>query len=137
MYLEFSLFFISCQKKEKRRKKIISCIVIANTIIIIMGNVWGQLFPPKPHFTEKEIPSLEGKVFIVTGGNSGVGLEIVKILYARGGTVYMAGRSATKIDVEIEAIKAATLNPTGQLKNLVLDLSDLTTIKPAVDAFFA
>ncbi|OKL64373.1 hypothetical protein UA08_00762 [Talaromyces atroroseus] len=59
-----------------------------------MGNVWGQLFPPEPHFTEKEIPSLEGGVFIVTGGNSGVGLEIVKILYAPGGTVYMAAVDA-------------------------------------------
>lgn len=61
----------------------------------------------------------------------------MKNLYARGGTVYMAGRSAPKIAAEIEAIKVATPNPTGQLKSLVLDLSDLRTIKPAVDAFLA
>ena len=65
------------------------------------------MYPPSPHFTEKDLPSLVGKVFIVTGGNAGVGLELVKILFSKGGTVYMAGRSATKIAAEIEAIQAA------------------------------
>ncbi len=36
----------------------------------------AQLFPPSPIFTEKNISSLEGKVFIVNGGNAGVGLEL-------------------------------------------------------------
>ncbi|KAK9366934.1 hypothetical protein V1509DRAFT_628415 [Lipomyces kononenkoae] len=104
-----------------------------------MGETWSQLFPPSPHFTEKEIPSLVGKVFIVTGGNAGVGLELVKILYSRGGTVYMAGRSATKIATEIEAIKAAaeTETPEGQLKSLIVDLSDLSTIPGCVSTFLA
>jgi hypothetical protein len=58
------------------------------------------MFPPAPDFTEKECPDLLGKVisppfltfpsstnidfecqvFIVTGGYSGVGFELVKIL---------------------------------------------------------
>ncbi|KAK9240422.1 hypothetical protein V1525DRAFT_394915 [Lipomyces kononenkoae] len=104
-----------------------------------MGGVWTQLFPPSPHFTENEIPSLVGKVFIVTGGNAGVGVELVKILYSRGGTVYMAGRSATKIATEIEAIKAAaeTDSPAGELKSLIVDLSDLSTIPGCVSTFLA
>lgn len=97
------------------------------------------MFPPSPHFTEKELPSLVGKVFIVTGGNAGIGLELVKILYYRGGTVYMAGRSATKITAEIETIQAAAgTEPTaGKLKSLLVDLSDLSTIKSAVSIFLA
>lgn len=39
---------------------------------------WTQLFPPSPHFTEAQTPSLAGKVYIVTGG---VCIELVKILY--------------------------------------------------------
>ncbi|KAF2653724.1 NAD(P)-binding protein [Lophiostoma macrostomum CBS 122681] len=68
--------------------------------------VWTQLFPPSPHFTEAQTPSLAGKVFIVTGGNSGVGFELAKILYSKGGNVYIASRSATRIATAIADIKA-------------------------------
>lgn len=52
-----------------------------------------QFFPPKPTFTEKNVPMQRGKVFIVTGGNSGVGFELCKLLYGTGATIYMAARS--------------------------------------------
>lgn len=54
-----------------------------------------QIYPPKPGFTEKNVPtgSQRGRVFIVTGGNAGIGLELTKILYAAGATVYIASRS--------------------------------------------
>jgi NAD(P)-dependent dehydrogenase (short-subunit alcohol dehydrogenase family) len=94
-----------------------------------------QLFPPSPTFTEKELPSLAGKVFIVTGGNSGVGFELVKILYSKGGTVYIACRSPNKIGPELEEIKAAATTTPGQIKTLRLDLADLATIGPCVSAF--
>ena len=56
-------------------------------------STWTQHFPPKPSFTEATVPSQKGRVFIVTGGNTGVGFELCKILYGKGGTVYMAARS--------------------------------------------
>lgn len=56
-------------------------------------STYNQFFPPKPTFTEKEVPSQAGRVFIVTGGNSGVGYELCKILYGKGATVYMTTRS--------------------------------------------
>lgn len=54
-----------------------------------------QIYPPKPTFTEVGVPasSQHGRVFIVTGGNAGIGLELTKILYAAGATVYIASRS--------------------------------------------
>jgi NAD(P)-dependent dehydrogenase (short-subunit alcohol dehydrogenase family) len=102
-----------------------------------LGAIIEQLNPPNPTFTEKEVPSLVGKVFIVTGGNSGVGLELVKILYSKGGTVYIAGRSPTKVAAEIEAIKSTYIASLGQLKGLHLDLSDLTTVPTCVSTFLA
>ena len=42
-------------------------------------NLCAQRFPPSPSFTEKHVPSQQGKVFIVTGGNAGVGFELCKI----------------------------------------------------------
>ncbi|KAK9368737.1 hypothetical protein V1509DRAFT_59128 [Lipomyces kononenkoae] len=102
-----------------------------------MGGILTQMFPPSPTFTDKDVPSLAGKVFIVTGGNSGVGLELVKILYAKGGTVYIAGRSPNKTAAEIEAIKSIHTVTPGHLKSLPLDLGDLTTVPTCASTFLA
>jgi hypothetical protein len=58
-----------------------------------LGNLVSQFFPSSPPFTEKDIPAQNGRVFIVTGGNAGIGLELCKILYGTGATIYMASRS--------------------------------------------
>ncbi|KAK9482731.1 hypothetical protein V1527DRAFT_327698 [Lipomyces starkeyi] len=102
-----------------------------------MGGLITQFFPPKPTFTENNVPSLVGKVFIVTGGNRGVGLELVKILYSKGGTVYIASRSPTKIATEIEAIESTQTASPGHIRSLTLDLSDLTTIPTCASTFLA
>jgi NAD(P)-dependent dehydrogenase (short-subunit alcohol dehydrogenase family) len=102
-----------------------------------MGGLITQIFPSSPTFTENSITSLVGKVFIVTGGHSGIGLELVKILYSKGGTVYIAGRSATTIATEIETIKSIYNQSPGHLKSLPLDLSDLTTISTCASTFLA
>lgn len=100
-----------------------------------MGIVWSQFFPPKPTLTEATLPSQKGKVFIVTGGYSGVGFEICKILYQAGGKVYLAGRSEEKAQEAIAAIKSGSPNSEGDIVFLPLKLDDLTTIKPAVEKF--
>ena len=43
--------------------------------------------------TETEVSSLNGKVFIVAGGNTGVGYALIRILYGTGATIYMEPRS--------------------------------------------
>ncbi|KAF7563713.1 hypothetical protein G7046_g416 [Stylonectria norvegica] len=102
-----------------------------------MGAVFTQLYPPSPTFTENDVPSLVGKVFIVTGGNAGVGLELVKMLYMKGGTVYIAGRSQLRIAAEIEIIGAIPTNNPGQLRSLILDLNDLSSISRSVSLFLS
>lgn len=94
---------------------------------------------PPPTFTEKELPSQAGKVFIVTGGNSGIGFELVKILYAAGGIVYMAGRDATSMAAAVENIISTTTpsDTNAKIKSLLVDLSDLSTIESCVSTFLA
>lgn len=103
---------------------------------VIFG-LYTQLYPPKPTLTEANLPEQNGKVFIVTGGNSGIGFEIVRILYLKGAKVYMAARSEAKAKEAIKLIKSANPTKYGEIKFLHIDLSDLTTIKKAAEDFAA
>ncbi|KAH9844890.1 Short-chain dehydrogenases/reductases family (SDR) [Teratosphaeria destructans] len=100
-----------------------------------MGGVWAQMLPGTAGFTEHSIGSQADKVFIVTGGNSGIGLELVKILYGKGATVYMAGRSASRMTEAIETIIASPGTTPGVMKSLVIDFGDLATISKAASTF--
>ncbi|KAH7307965.1 hypothetical protein B0I35DRAFT_442555 [Stachybotrys elegans] len=106
----------------------------------LVKNFWTQHWPPRATFTDANVPagSQAGRVFMVTGGNGGVGLELCKLLYKTGGTVYLTTRSQEKGEKAIEAIVAST-SPNapglGLLKVLVLDLNDLQSVKDAVQKF--
>jgi retinol dehydrogenase-12 len=102
-----------------------------------MPSLFNAIFPPAPSFTDKDLPSLVGKVFIVTGAASGLGFELAKILYVAGGTVYIVARSVSRCEGAIEKIQGETKGqkPDGKLKSMVIDLADLGTVKGAVDEF--
>jgi NAD(P)-dependent dehydrogenase (short-subunit alcohol dehydrogenase family) len=65
----------------------------------------------------------------------GCGFELVKILYQRNATVYIAGRSHDKASKALSALKESFPDSKGKVEFLKLDLSDLSTIKPAVEEF--
>ncbi|KAJ5317358.1 steroid dehydrogenase [Penicillium antarcticum] len=92
-----------------------------------MGSTWSQFLPPTPSLTEANLPSQKGKVFIVPGGYSGIGLGLCIMLYQAGGKVYLAGRSEEKAMEAIANIKAARPSPDGAILFLPLQLDDLTT----------
>ncbi|XP_037944634.1 retinol dehydrogenase 13-like [Teleopsis dalmanni] len=77
--------------------------------------------------------SADGKVFIVTGANTGIGKETVRDLAHRGATVYMACRDMKKCEEARDEIVLETYN-----KNIFCrecDLSSLGSIKNFVDKF--
>jgi NAD(P)-dependent dehydrogenase (short-subunit alcohol dehydrogenase family) len=71
----------------------------------------------------------------VTGSSSGVGKELVQILYSHNAKVYVAARSQEKAAKAIESIKTAFPRSAGELVFLRLDLDDLTTIKKSAEEF--
>ncbi|KAE9366771.1 NAD(P)-binding protein [Stipitochalara longipes BDJ] len=102
----------------------------------------SQFIPPwPPKFTDNNLPSLAGKVYIVTGAASGVGYELVKILYLKGATVYIAARSQARCDGAVEQLLSETKSTNdgeetlGRLGTMVVDLSDFSTIRPGVESF--
>ncbi|KAI9643759.1 hypothetical protein NHQ30_007108 [Ciborinia camelliae] len=101
-----------------------------------MGSALSQMFPPSPTFTDKNLPSQAGKVFIITGGSSGVGRELAEILFRAGGKVYIAARSEVNAKKAIDDIKSSSPSSNvGELEFLHLELDDLGTIKASAEAF--
>ena len=104
-----------------------------------LSTIWTQYFPPAATLTEKNLPSQQGKVVIITGGNSGVGYELCQILYHAGAKVYMAARNEKLAQAAIERIRQ-TQPPTsshkpGELIFVKLDVSDLDSVKSAAEQF--
>ncbi|KZV90285.1 NAD(P)-binding protein [Exidia glandulosa HHB12029] len=92
-----------------------------------------EIFPPSTSsWTVNNIPDLTGRVYIVTGGNTGIGKETVKALLQKGGKVYMASRSETRAQQAITDLEQATGRAAIFLK---LDLTDFASIKQAAKEF--
>lgn len=80
-------------------------------------------------WTADQIPDQSGRVVLVTGANSGLGLETARALAARGATVVLACRSAAKAE---QARQELLPQAEGPLDWLDLDLADLrATVRAA------
>lgn len=73
------------------------------------------------------MPPLQGKIAIVTGANSGLGLETTLGLAAAGATVVMACRNPAKAEPALAQLLQKL--PQAQLHLMTLDLSDLASVK--------
>ncbi|KAI1331174.1 short-chain dehydrogenase [Xylariaceae sp. FL0255] len=107
---------------------------MASTVSLAIEAV-RQLFPSRPSFTEGSISDLSGKVYIVTGANTGIGKEVARILYTKNAAVWLTSRDEEKGMNAIASIKDAHPTSRGRLELMQLDLSDLSTIKASVSSF--
>ena len=75
-----------------------------------------------------KLPDLTGKLYIITGGNSGIGFEAAKHLGKAGANVVLACRSVDKAEL---AAKELRTQIQGTVEVLRLDLSDLSSVRTA------
>jgi NAD(P)-dependent dehydrogenase (short-subunit alcohol dehydrogenase family) len=73
---------------------------------------------------------LEGKVAVVTGGNSGIGLSSAKRLHEEGARVVITGRDARTLDAAVTSIGAGTV----ALQSDVSKLEDIDRLFSVVGA---
>jgi hypothetical protein len=84
-----------------------------------------------------KIHDLSGKVYIVTGCNTGIGYETVNALVAMNATVIMACRSISKAQIARESIIKTSKCSPSKLVCLTLDLCDFNSVREFVKEFIA
>lgn len=80
----------------------------------------------------RHLPRAEGKNFLVTGGNAGIGYFVAEQLAGTGATVVLACRDTAKAEAARVSIRARV--PGARVRHIRLDLADLPSIRASADA---
>lgn len=80
-------------------------------------------------YTDKDVPDQSGRTFLITGANTGIGLEASKALAGRNARVLLGCRSRAKGDDA--AARILDVHTEANLKVIDLDLGDLASIRRA------
>ena len=78
-------------------------------------------------WTAENLPDQPGKTFVVTGANSGIGLEAARVLAGKGARLVLAVRRPSAGEEAAEMIRAET--PGADVRTEECDLSDLSSIE--------
>jgi NAD(P)-dependent dehydrogenase (short-subunit alcohol dehydrogenase family) len=134
--------------KSKQQNSVLSNLITFLSLAsayILRPKVFFQIYFTKmwpfstPFNPDTDIPSLAGKVIIVTGGNAGLGKEtILQLAKHNPQHIYMASRSESKALTAIAEIKSQLPKgspTTTTISHLPLDLSSFQSIKTATQTF--
>ncbi|HSR86315.1 MAG TPA: oxidoreductase [Streptosporangiaceae bacterium] len=80
------------------------------------------------HWTARDVGDQNGRVAVVTGASSGLGLETAKVLATHGATVVLAGRDPGRTDAAAEEIRQQA---DANVQTAELDLGSLESIRAA------
>jgi NAD(P)-dependent dehydrogenase (short-subunit alcohol dehydrogenase family) len=86
-------------------------------------------------WTERDIPDQSGRLAVVTGANSGLGLIAARELARAGAEVVLACRSSERGARALEEIRSAV--PDGKLELSPLDLGELASVRAFAERFAA
>ncbi|MDQ4105490.1 MAG: oxidoreductase [Actinomycetota bacterium] len=78
-----------------------------------------------------DIPDQAGRTVLVTGANSGLGLQTATVLARRGATVLLACRDPQRGQVALDLVRARSGRADATL--IQLDLADLSSVREAAD----
>lgn len=82
------------------------------------------------NWNSHNIQDQSGKCYLITGANTGLGLETAKVLALKGAEIILAVRNLNKGEQAIDEIKRTA--PSAKTRLVELDLSDLTSVERCV-----
>ncbi|MFJ7591765.1 SDR family NAD(P)-dependent oxidoreductase [Streptomyces sp. NPDC097617] len=80
----------------------------------------------------QRLPRADGSVFLVTGGNAGIGYFIAEQLSATGATVVLGSRNPAKAEAAMASIRARIAG--ARVRAVRLDLADLSSLRSAAES---
>lgn len=86
-------------------------------------------------FTDRDVPDQSGRTFLVTGANTGLGLETARVLAARGARVLLGCRSEARANEAMRSIEAD--HSGSDLAFVELDQADLASVRRCADSVIA
>jgi len=93
------------------------------------GGTWPKRRPGR--WTAEAIPKAGGRVAVITGANSGIGLETASMLAARGATVVLACRDTEKAARAAGEVLARTGTEPAKVRIVRLNLAALDSVRSA------
>jgi NAD(P)-dependent dehydrogenase (short-subunit alcohol dehydrogenase family) len=81
------------------------------------------------HWTAADVGDLTGRIAVVTGATSGLGLETARVLAQHGATVVLAGRDQAKTSAAADVIRAT--RSSAAVETVELDLASLRSVRTA------
>lgn len=88
--------------------------------------------PPVPQWDVHRLPRAEGKSFLITGGNAGIGYFVAEQLAGTGAMIVLGSRDRARAEDAIASIRSRV--PGAKVKHVPLDLADLASLRTSVDA---
>lgn len=85
------------------------------------------------HWTPARLTRQDGKLFVITGANSGIGFEAAKTLAAQGGHIILACRDKDRAEMAAAEIRKVATGG-GAASPVQLDLGDMTSIRAGAEA---
>lgn len=85
-----------------------------------------------PPWNVRRPPGADGRSFLVTGGNAGIGYFVAEQLSATGASVVLGSRNSAKAEAAKAAIRARV--PGARVRAVRLDLADLSSLEAAVES---
>src|SRR5215510_7590581 len=82
-------------------------------------------------WTAAAVPALSGRTAVITGANSGIGLETASALASRGAAVVLACRDIQKAAMAANQIRVRTGADPAKVSVVLLDLSSLESVRRA------